>query len=377
MKFHTLAIGSLIFVLAGCSAKQEAPVLNEISSDKFTIETLADGMKSPWSVAEVGNGSYFVTERNGGLKFVDRDGETRDVGGLPDDIYADKQGGLHDVALPSTFVLDDTIYVSYAGGNKQANATRVFRARFDGTDLVDGKVIFTASPDKDTGSHFGGRIAFMPDNTLVLALGDGFVYREEAQNKNSHLGKTVRLNMDGSVPADNPFANEGGTKPEIYSWGHRNVQGLHYDVETGDLWSHEHGPKGGDELNLLKPGANYGWPLATTGVDYNGAKITPYKTFDGTESYVHDWTPSIAPSGLTIYRGEMFPDWVGDALVGGLASRDLRRIELENGRAVGEEIILSDLEARIRDVRTARDGAILIVTDDPENGKLLRMTPKK
>ncbi len=241
-------------------------------------------------------------------------------------------------------------------------------------------VIFRASPPKAAASHFGGKIAFLPDDTLVLTLGDGFAYREDAQKADTHLGKLVRLNRDGGVPDDNPFLGKSkdgrAFKPQIYSLGHRNVQGLAYDAQTNTLWEHEHGPRGGDELNRIKPGANYGWPLATTGRDYQGARISPYETFEGTIDPIHDWVPSIAPSGLAIYRGDMFPDWNGDALIGGLASRDLRRVDLENGDSVDEESLLADLDGRIRDVRVARDGGVLVLIEDSENGRLLKLLPK-
>ena len=191
--------------------------------------------------------------------------------------------------------------------------------------------------------------------------------------------KLVRLTRDGGVPTDNPFLGRSkdgrAFKPQIYSLGHRNVQGLAMDSETGALWQHEHGPRGGDELNLLQAGANYGWPLATKGRDYQGARISPYESFKGTKDPIHSWVPSIAPSGLVIYRGAMFPGWNGDALIGGLASRDLRRVDLENGNSVGEEDLLSDLNLRIRDVRLAKDGAILLLVEDGANGRLLRVTP--
>jgi len=209
-----------------------------------------------------------------------------------------------------------------------------------------------------------------------MSVGEGFAYREAAQDKASDLGKIVRINTDGSIPSDNPFIGVDGVRPEIYSLGHRNPQGLHFDSVSGTLWSHEHGPKGGDELNLIKPGKNYGWPIATTGIDYNGAMITPFKSYKGMEPFVKDWVPSIAPSGLTIYRGTLFPEWDGDALVGGLKSRDLRRVDLEDSKFIREYILLEDLNARIRDVRTAPDGSILILTDDDTEGKLLRLTPK-
>jgi len=266
------------------------------------------------------------------------------------------------------------LYISYAYGNSAANGTALLRTSLNGNTLENSKVIFRASPPKAADAHFGGRIAFLADDTLVLTLGDGFSYREEAQNVNSHFGKLIRLTRDGGTPTDNPKL---GDKPQVYSYGHRNVQGLAYDAQTNKLWEHEHGPRGGDELNLIRPGQNYGWPVATTGLDYNGAKISPFKEYEDMAAPLHDWVPSIAPSGLAIYRGDMFPDWNGDALVGGLISRDVRLIDLENGKSIGEVSVLSDLDERVRDVRVDKDGAILVLTDDPENGKLLRVTPKK
>lgn len=377
MKREILVASLAALGLANCSqAQTPAPAPEKTDAAlELNIETLADGLRAPWSVAVLPDNTYLVTEKTGGLKHVNASGEITDIQGLPDR-HVQSQGGLLDVVLSPDFSDSKIVYLSFSSGNKKANATSLFKARLEGDALVDGNVIFTASPAKDTGGHFGGRIAFMPDGTLILTLGDGFAYREEAQNKGSDLGKIVRVNPDGSIPSDNPFVNEEGAKPEIYSYGHRNVQGLHYDAQTNVLWAHEHGAKGGDELNFIKPGENYGWPLATTGVDYNGAQITPFKTYEGTEPFVKDWVPSIAPSGLTIYRGDMFPAWNGDALIGGLKSRDVRRVDLEDGKYIGEEVLLAEIDARIRDVRTAPDGAILLVTDDAIDGKVLRVTPK-
>lgn len=357
MKRQIAYIAALTIV--GC----EDPQIVSDTPSKYNIETIADGLLVPWSVAVLPNGSYLVTEKTGGLKHVLGNGRVADIKGLPDDIYVDQQGGLLDVVLAPDFEFSNLIYLSYASGTKKANATSVFRAKLSGAELVGGEVIFTASPTKDTASHFGGRMDFLADNSMILTLGDGFAYREAAQDKASNLGKIMHISADGQTS-------------RMYSYGHRNVQGLHIDEQTGDIWSHEHGPKGGDELNLIREGENYGWPLATTGVDYNGAKITPFETYENTTAFVHDWVPSIAPSGLTIYRGELFADWNGDALVGGLKSKDVRRVDLENGNAIGEESLFADLGARIRDVRTAPDGSILLVTDDPINGKILRVTPK-
>ena len=356
-------IWGLAFVVTSCAPAQIAEDIPETQSTEFHVETIAAGLKAPWSVAVLPDGSYLVTEKTGGLKHVLVNGRVADVSGLPDDIYVDQQGGLLDVVLAPDFKFSHTVYISYASGTKKANATSVYKAQLDGTGLVNEEIIFTSSPKKDTASHFGGRMDFLADNSLILTLGDGFAYREAAQDKSSNLGKIMQISPDGE-------------SSKMYSYGHRNVQGLHIDNATGEIWAHEHGPKGGDELNLIAEGGNYGWPLATTGVDYNGAKITPYTSFENTTPFVIDWVPSIAPSGLTIYRGELFPEWNGDALVGGLISKDVRRVDLEGGKAIFEESLFGDLEARIRDVRTSPDGAILLVTDDPVDGKVLRITPK-
>ena len=365
--------------LSACLEAQPAPDLPERPSTEFTVTEIESGLKKPWSVAELPDSTYLVTEKPGTLLRVSGKGERVEIKGLPTDIYASGQGGLLDVVLAPDFVDSAEIYVSYSYGEEDANGTALLRARLDGSLLENPTVIFRASPPKAGNSHFGGRIAFLPDDTLVLSLGDGFAYREDAQKADTHLGKLVRLTRDGGVPQDNPFIGQSKDgrdfKPQIYSMGHRNVQGLAFDAQTNTLWEHEHGPRGGDELNRIEPGANYGWPLATKGVDYNGARISPYATFDGMVDAIHGWTPSIAPSGLAIYRGDMFPEWNGDALIGGLASRDLRRVDLENGKSVGEEDLLSDLDGRVRDVRIARDGAVLVLLDS-NDGKLLRLTPK-
>jgi glucose/arabinose dehydrogenase len=376
MKFCQLSLGVTALMFTSCAEPQIEANLPSRPASEFNIEAIADDLTLPWSVAVLPDGSYLVSEKTGALKRIGADGTATNISGLPENIHVDQQGGLLDVALAPDFEINNTIFLSFTTGTKKANATALFKARLDGETLMDGEVIFTAGPTKDTGAHFGGRIAFLPDGSLILTLGDGFAYREAAQDLKSHLGKIVRLTQDGFAPDNNPYVGGEELRPEIYSYGHRNVQGLHYDAIENKLWAHEHGPQGGDELNLIESGNNYGWPLATTGVDYNGAKITPHKTHPGTEAYVKDWVPSIAPSGLTIYRGEMFGDWDGDALVGGLKTQDLRRLNLEDGKYISEEVLLEDLEVRIRDVRTAPDGAILILTDDETSGQLLRITPK-
>lgn len=382
MRFAKFGLGMTIALslLSACQEPQLAPELPERSSSEFKVTEIHTGLSNPWSVAEMPDGGFLITEKSGKLLHVTAQGTSIEINGLPDDIYAKGQGGLLDIVLAPDFAVTQEVYLSYSYGSDDANGTALLRAKLLSGVLQNKTIIFRASPPKAAASHFGGKILFLPDETLILTLGDGFAYREDAQKADTHLGKLVRLTRDGGVPADNPFLGQSkfgrDFKPQIYSLGHRNVQGLAMDSETGVLWQHEHGPRGGDELNFLQAGENYGWPLATKGRDYQGARISPYESFKGTKDPVHSWVPSIAPSGLVIYRGALFPAWNGDALIGGLASRDLRRVDLENGKSVGEEDLLSDLNLRIRDVRLAKDGAILLLTEAGANGRLLRLTPR-
>jgi len=358
--------------LTSCLEPQPPLEVSERPSLDFNIETLSDQLTKPWGVAALPGGDYFVTEIGGTAKRISG-ADIAEITNLPKDILVYGQGGLLGVALGPDYAKNGEIFLTYTYGTKQSNGTALYRAELNETELQNSKIIYKAT-SKSAGSHYGGKVDFLPDGTLILTLGDGFAYREKAQDMNSGLGKIMRLNRDGTTPIDNPFGAK--SLPEIYSLGHRNVQGLSYDRETGNLWSHEHGPRGGDELNLIQRGANYGWPIATTGRDYNGARISPHENYEGMEPYIYQWTPSIAPSGLTIYRGDMFPEWRGDALVGALANKSLWRIDLEGTKAVGEERLLGDMNQRVRDVITDRDGAILVLTESEDGGQLLRLTPK-
>lgn len=359
-------------VLSACGgAKWD---VEDVSVESYKVETITDNLVKPWGVAPLPDGNYFVTEIGGTAKIISGS-DTSPVEGLPDNILVNGQGGLMGVVLAPDFSKSQTLYLSYATKPQEANTTSVFRARLQGNRLLDGRKIYSSSP-KETGSHFGGRMVFLPDGSLVLTLGDGFAHREQAQVLDNTLGKIVRMAPDGNVHIDNPFKGEAGVAPEIYSFGHRNVQGLAYDAETGNLWAHEHGPAGGDELNLIKPGANYGWPLATSGKNYDQASVSPFKSLEGMEDFVFDWVPSIAPSGLTIYRGDAFPAWQGDAFVGALAGKSLWRIDLNGTKAVGAERLLSELNARIRDVKEDRDGSLLVLTESDKGGQLLRISPQ-
>jgi aldose sugar dehydrogenase len=341
----------------------------------YKVTEIAKGLDHPWSMAFLPDGSMLVTERQGRLRLI-KGGvlQPQPIGGVPA-VHTGSQAGLFDIVLHPNFAQNNIVYLTYAAGTAAANGTQVARARFDGSMLQELHVIFKAAPLKDTDNHYGGRMAFLADGTFALTIGEGFEYREKAQDLSSDLGKIVRLNEDGSVPQDNPFIGQSGVRPEIYTWGHRNEQGLIFDAQSGLLYETEHGPRGGDELNIIVAHKNYGWPVITYGMDYSGAYVSPYTQRPGLEQPVIYWTPSIAPSGLAMYRGEKFPDWKGDLFVGALAFKHLRRVHLdERGNVVNQEELLNDLHWRIRDVRAAPDGYLYVCTDEPD-GRVLRLEP--
>ena len=341
----------------------------------YRIETVTAGLEHPWSLAFLPDGRMLVTERVGRLRIIAKDGslDPEPVAGVPEAFVA-AQAGLMEVLPDPDFAGNQWVYLSYAYGTEQANNTRLARGRLVEGRLQDVEVLFSALPTKAGAAHYGGRMAFLPDQTLVLTLGDGFDWREQAQNPANHLGKIVRLHRDGSVPADNPLVGQAGAAAEIYSLGHRNVQGIYYDARLQRLYSHEHGPRGGDELNLIEPGHNYGWPLITYGVDYTGAQISPYTELPGLQQPLLHWTPSVAPSSLTQYRGALFPEWQGDLFASTLAERSVRRIRMLDGKLAGEEVLFEELDERIRDVRSGPDGALYLLTDNAE-GRVLRVVP--
>jgi glucose/arabinose dehydrogenase len=340
----------------------------------YKVVEIAKGLDHPWSMAFLPDGSMLVTERVGRLRLI-RDGRVGGpIAGVPA-VHTGSQAGLFDIVLHPKFAQNQIVYLTYASGTKQANGTQVARARFDGGALQDLQVIFTAMPLKDTDNHYGGRMAFLPDGTFALTIGEGFEYREKAQELDSDLGKIVRLNEDGSLPLDNPFTGQPSVRPEIYTWGHRNEQGLVFDAQSGRLYETEHGPRGGDELNIIVAGRNYGWPVITYGMDYSGAYVSPYTRRPGLEQPLIYWTPSIAPSGLALYRGDKFPAWNGDLFVGALAFKQLRRIHLDaRGNVIDQEQLLNDLNWRIRDVRAPSDGYLYVCTDESD-GRVLRLEP--
>jgi aldose sugar dehydrogenase len=367
MRKQTLILAAVLGSLVAFVAPAQKP---------YVVETLATGLAHPWSLAFLPDGRLLVTERAGRLRVIEKGAlNPQPVAGLPP-VYVAGQGGLFDVLPAPDFARSGIIYLSFAHGDARANNTRLIRARLQDHTLTQVQVLFTAQPLRNTPVHYGGRMAWLGDGTLALTLGDGYNFREDAQRLDSHTGALVRLNADGSIPADNPFIKTPGALHEIYSYGHRNAQGIVFDAASGRLYAHEHGPKGGDELNLIQPGRNYGWPVITHGVDYSGAVISPYTEREGMEQALKVWVPSIAPGGMTLYTGKLFPAWQGDLFISALAARAVHRLKLDNGRPVAEEVLFKELDERIRDVRSGPDGALYLLTDSTD-GKVLRVTPSR
>jgi aldose sugar dehydrogenase len=361
----------------------------------FDVTVLAKGLQRPWAVEPLPNGDFLVTEKAGRLRVVSARGEvgppiggllpvgsggvsaTSGQGGLPP-ITARGQGGLLDVALSPHFARDRIIFWSFSEQREGGSGTSVARGILteDRRNLEQVRVIFRATPTYDNGLHFGSRLAFGPDGMLYVTLGDRYdrPNRPKVQQLDAHLGKIIRINPDGSAPADNPFAGRASALPEIWDLGHRNVQSAAFD-DRGRLWTVEHGAKGGDELNLIEKGKNYGWPLVTYGEEYSGEPFAGAVTArEGYEQPVYYWDPVIAPSGMQFYTGDAFPAWRGSLFVGGLASQRLVRLVIKDNRVVGEEHLLADRGQRVRDVRQGPDGNLYVVTDESD-GELWRITP--
>lgn len=346
----------------------------------YRVDTVASGLAFPWSLAFLPDGRLLVSERPGRLRLIERGADggfalrAAPVAGVPP-VLAQGQAGLFDVVVePGGGGRAPTVFLSFAHGSPAANHLRVVRARLDGDRLADVVPVFTSQPAKTHSQHFGGRIAFAADGTLVVGIGDGNLDRTDAQRLHTHLGKHVRIDRDGRVPRGNPFAARAGARPEIWTTGHRNPQGI---VRVGDaLYAHEHGSKGGDELNRLVAGANYGWPITTDGVDYTGARITPYRSRPGVTAPLLHWTPSIAPAGLAYYDGALFPAWRGSLFLAALKEKSVRRVPLRGGRPGAQEVLFAGLGERIRDVRAGPDGALYLLTDSAQ-GRVLRVAPAR
>ena len=350
------------------------------SAGQLTVQTVASGLASPWALAFLPDGRMLVTEKAGRLRIVTSDGKVGPpIKGVPE-VWASGQGGLLDVASDRQFAENRTLYLCLAErsgqGNQSGGRTAVARAKLsaDAAKLDEVKVIFRQDGPLSSGNHYGCRIAQADDDNLFVGLGDHFTYRAEAQNLGNHLGKLIRIAPDGTAPKDNPFVGRDGAKPEIWSYGHRNIQATAINPATKELWEIEHGPRGGDEVNVVGKGKNYGWPVIGYGIDYSGAKIHDATAKDGMEQPVKYWVPSIAPSGMAFYTGERFPQWKGSLFVGALAGQMLVRLTLKGNAVTGEERLLPNLNERIRDVRQGPGGALYLVTDNAA-GRILRITP--
>jgi glucose/arabinose dehydrogenase len=351
----------------------------------FSVVTVTEGLVNPWSLAFLPDGKMLVTERPGRLRVLSADGKTMSepVAGLPA-VDGRGQGGLLEVALDPAFQSNQLIYWSYAEPGEGANNTAVARGRFVDSaapKVENVQVIFHQAPSLDSPLHFGGRLIFGRDGTLFITLGERSITegRMQAQKMDGLLGKIVRLNTDGSVPNDNPFVGTPGVRPEIWSYGHRNVQAAALNPATGELWEVEHGTRGGDEVNIARKGKDYGWPTIAYGIEYAGGQITGgIQKKDGMEQPIYYWDPNIAPSGMVFYTGGLFPAWQNSLFIGGLGSTNLVRLSVQGDKVVGEERLLQDLQPqreRLRDVRQGPDGALYILTDNAK-GKLFKLVPK-
>ncbi len=339
-------------------------------------ETVARGLEHPWGLAFLPDGRMLVTERPGRLRIVAPSGEVSPpVSGVPA-VAASGQGGLLDVALDPGFASNGLVYLSYAEpGDGGTAGTSVARARLGPAGLENLTVIYRQRPKLRGAGHFGSRLVFGRDGLLFVTQGDRQGYRERAQDLSQGMGKIVRIHPDGSVPRDNPFVGRSEAQPEIWSYGHRNVQGAALHPETGHLWTVEHGARGGDELNFPRAGLNYGWPVITYGVDYSGLRIGEGTARAGMEQPVYYWDPVIAPSGMTFYTGDAYPGWKGSIFIGSLTPGGLVRLVLEGERVTREERYLGDLNERIRDVVQGPDGLLYLLTDN-RNGRVLRVVPE-
>ena len=383
MRFRLIRLLPLVVAAVACSrpaATAQSSGGAQASPQPASIEgvvraeTYATGLEHPWSLAFMPDGRLLVTERPGRLRIVGTDGKlSAALAGVPE-VHARGQGGLLDVALDPKFAENQVIYLSFAGPDGDKAATSVARARLAGDRLEDVRIIYRQKPSLNGNGHFGSRLVFGRDGTLFVTQGDRQASRAFPQDLSMGQGKIVRINADGSIPKDNPFVGRDGALPEIWSYGHRNVQAAALHPETGQLWTVEHGARGGDELNHPEKGKNYGWPVITYGIDYNGSKIGEGTAKEGMEQPVYYWDPVIAPSGMLFYTGDRYPGWKGSVFIGSMTPGALVRLQLDRGRVVKEERYLGDMGERIRDVQQGPDGLIYVVTDSP-NGRVLRVVP--
>jgi len=363
-----------VITLVSCSTKKEETPQGAIvqsEKQKFKVDTITSQLKNPWGIAFLPDGRILITERAGEIRIV-KDGKLLDekLQGVPP-VYAKGQGGLLDIQLHPNFKENAFIYLSYSKPVADSGGTVIARAKLEGNALTNLEELFQAAPLASSEVHFGSRIAFDENGYMFFTSGERGK-KENAQDLTNHLGKVLRLHDDGTIPSDNPFVNVIGAKSEIWSFGHRNLQGLYYDKATGTLWEHEHGPRGGDELNVVEKGKNYGWPVITYGINYDSTIITDLKEKEGMEQPVRYWVPSIAPCGLTMVTSDKYPGWKGNLLVGALSHQLVARVEVRDKKFVKEERLLEKI-GRVRAVVESPDGYIYVAMENP--GKLVRLVP--
>lgn len=374
---------SMIIILFSCDAKTDEmeiydPAEDTGSSDiidpadfRFRIDTLATGLSNPWGLTFLPNQDLLVTERSGEIRVI-RNNQllATKIAGVPE-VYSTGQGGLFEIKLHPDYQSNGWLYISYAAKGDGGGNTAIMRAKLDGFSLVERSVIFQAEPFLSGGNHFGGRMEFDREGFLYLSVGERG-RGNNAQNLKNHAGKIIRLIDDGRIPADNPFVDQSGAKAEIYTYGNRNPQGMARHPETGEIWTHEHGPKGGDEINILRPGVNYGWPEVSYGTNYDGSIISESPVKEGVTDPLHYWVPSIAPCGMTFVTSELFAPWKGNLLVGSLKFRYLARLDLDGNQVIHEEKIMENI-GRVRAVIQGPDGLIYVSVESP--GMVLRLVP--
>lgn len=358
------------------AASHESVLAYEASSQDHAYRAVivGKGLEQPWGLVFLPDGRMLVTERPGRMRIVSSGGKlSPPLKGLPE-IAARGQGGLLDVALHPGFASNKLVYFSFSEPGKGGAGTSVARGRLSADGLSAVQIIFRQRPKVKSRYHFGSRLVFLPDGTLLISLGERG-HMKHAQQLNNHHGTIVRVKDDGTIPDDNPFVGRAGALPEIYTYGNRNVQGMIFNSQTGTVWAHEHGPKGGDELNIIKAGTNYGWPAITYGIDYSGAVISDKTHAPGMAQPVIHWTPSIAPSGMALYTGGKFPKWRGNLFVGALKFRQLRRLVIKGEKVTHQEVLLEEFGKRIRDVRSGPDGYLYLLTGE-DDGELIRLEPR-
>ncbi len=372
-----LRIALLSMALLTSALAQDRPAVINSEKHSFRVVTLLTALENPWSVAFLPDGRMLVTERAGRLRLVGQDFrlDLKPIAGLPD-VVSQGQGGLFDVVLHPEYAQNGWIYWAYNAPGAGGWGTALARGKLQGSRMTEVQVLFSMQPKTRSNQHFGGRIVFDKAGMLYLTLGDRGD-KDRAQKLDDHAGSVIRLHDDGRVPADNPYAKRTGALPEKWTLGNRNMQGAALHPKTGELWTHEHGPQGGDEVNVMRSGLNYGWPVITYGVNYGfGTRIGEGQTKPGMVQPLHLWAPSIAPSGMAFVSGSKFPQWTGDLLIGALRDQMLVRLVLDGEKVVREERLLKGLVGRIRDVRMGPDGLVYLLTDDAE-GALLRLEPVK